>query len=539
MKFLGYDISLSFRRSPTPSRRYHQPAAIGNYRNIASYDYNGEKNLGEAGPIIDYRLNFTELRIRSHQAMLESDTAQIGIKRLVAWTIGKGLKPQSEPVIEILESEGITLDKKKFGRYVESAFNLYRRSRHADFSGMKTLDEISQDAETNAMVGGDVLVILRVIDNCVKVQIIDGQHIQSPEFGSEDFPKELESGNRIIDGVELDSKGRHVAFYVRTSAVSGGKIIDNFKFERIEAYGKKSGILMAYLYYGSKHRLNNVRGIPLISSVIEKLKKIEGYTDATLTQAKEAARVSYQVVHDKDAEGKNPMLDNLVKAYNVDGAKDLPTTDDGTQLAKNLQVTLGNSSFNNPPGAKIETLENKNPLYFKDFFETNTDAVFAVLSIPPNVATSKYNDSFSASRAAIKDWEHTLEVKRHHHHFGFLKPIWDLWLELEIINNRVSAPKYLSARLSYDYRVIEAYQNVRFIGAQVPHIDPVKEVEAARRRLGELGKTLPIGDLETITEMLGGGDSAQNLIQFADELKSAESLGIKAQPPAKKPSANS
>lgn len=533
------EVKALFKESKPVMRRPVAKAEVSgsNYRHVASYDFDGEKNLGDSGPIVDYKIKFNELRIRSWQAMLESDTAQTGINRLLTWVIGKGLKPQFEPIESVLNAEGITIRRDTLSKNLEDAFNLFRKSRHADYAGMLTLDELCWEAEKNAIIGGDVLVILRIVDDCVKIQIIDGQHVQSPEYGTEDWPKELANGNRIIDGVELDRRGQHVAYFVRVSAVQGGRPVDNFKFERIEARGKKSKMQMAYLYYGSKHRLNNVRGIPLISSVIEKCQQLQQYTNAALKQAKLAAEVSYKIEHDKDAEGVAPMLNNLARGYDLDGSRNLPQTDDGTELAKNIEVTTGNSSWNLPPGAKMDMLHNENPLYYKDFFETNADAVFAVLSIPPNVAMSKYNDSFSASRAAIMDWLHTLLVKREHHKNGFLQPIVDLWLEWEILNNRIQAPGYLSARASDNYRVIQAYRNVRFIGAQVPHIDPVKEVEAARRKLGKAGEHLPLADLETVIEMLGGGDAEEIMRQYGEELKSAEQKGIKmpAPAPVKKP----
>lgn len=504
-----------------------------NARNVASYDFNGEKHLGDAGPIVSYRLQYNELRIRSWQAMLESDIAQTAVNRLISWTLSKGLKPQCEPVEHILENEGLSLDKKKFTKGVETSFNLYRKSKTADFAGMKSLNELCRAAEKNAIVGGDVLVVLRVVNNCVKVQLIDGTHIQSPEYGSEFWPKVLANGNRIVDGVELSKEGQHLAYYVRVSAVSGGNPIEDFKFERIPARGPKSGMLMAYLYYGagSEYRLNNVRGIPLISAVMEKINMIQQYTTATLKQAKVSSEVSFFVEHDKDAEGKNPIADKIVAGYDLDAGKDLATTDDGTQVARNLHINTGNETYNLPPGATLKSLENKNPLYFKEFFETNSEAVYAVLQIPPNVAMSKYNDSFSASRAALKDWEHTLVVKRDHHQSGFLQPIFNLWLELEILNNYVSAPGYIMAKANQNYRVIEAYQNIRFVGPGVPHIDPVKEVTAARLKLGSAAGHLPLDDLESTTEQLGGGESEENIEQLGRELENAESAGIKLPEP--------
>jgi hypothetical protein len=89
--------------------------------------------------------------------------------------------------------------------------------------------------------------------------------------------------------------------------------------------------------------------------------------------------------------------------------------------------------------------------------------------------------------------------------------------------------------------VVEAYENARFTGPHFPHIDPLKEVNAERAKLGELAKHIPLTTIEGSVEALGTGDSDSNVIQFADELKNAKDVGLEAvkkevvQPVDKKP----
>ena len=139
------------------------------YTNVQTISFNGEKNPGAAGPMIDYKPQYAELRVRSWQAMLESDIAQIGMNKLITWVIGKGLKLQSEPVKHVLEEEGIRFDKNKFTKTFESRFHLWKKSKSVDYSGLKNLDELSTEAERNAVIGGDVLVVLRVIKGELKI----------------------------------------------------------------------------------------------------------------------------------------------------------------------------------------------------------------------------------------------------------------------------------------------------------------------------------------------------------------------------------
>lgn len=505
------------------------------YTNVQTISFNGEKNPGAAGPMIDYKPQYFELRVRSWQAMLESDIAQIGMNKLITWVIGKGLKLQSEPVKYVLDEEGIKFDKSKFTKSFESRFHLWKKSKTVDYSCLKNLDELCTEAERNAVIGGDVLVVLRVIKGELKIQLIDGQNVQSPYYGSEWFPQNLPNGHSLIDGVEINDKREHVAYWVKVYAVDAK--FDNlykYKFERIPAKGSKTNTTMAYLYYGSQYRINNVRGIPLIAACFEKLNNLDLYSAATLKQAQEAAKVDYQVVHDKDSSPATPWAGAAALGQNVFNNENtnskLPVTDDGVTLGKTTHITGIGTAWNNSPGSKVETLENKNPLYFKDFYETHTDIFFAVLQIPPNVAMGKYNDSFSASRAAIKDWEHVLMVKRENHYNGFLKPIVSLFLDLQVLQNKIQAPGYVTARAQGNTIVIDCYKNCRFVGANVPHIDPLKEVNAARELLGKAFEYVPLNDVESVTESLGCGDSSENIEQGAAELTIAEGLGLKARP---------
>lgn len=531
---IGWFSNSSQKDEWKPLKPSVDPTASYNltYTNAQTISFNGEKTPGGAGPIIDYKLQPYSIRMRSHQAMMESDLAQIGMNKLVTWIIAKGLKIQAEPETYILEEEGITLNKKKFTRSLEARYNLWKKSKAVSFNGEKNLTELQEEAERESMVGGDILVVLRVVDGQIKIQHIDGEHLQSPQYGSEWWPQDLGDGCSIIDGVEINSKREHLAYWVRTYAVNADvKNLNQYNFTRIAAYGKKSGLRMAYLHYGSHHRVNSVRGKSLLASCFEKLNNIDLYSGATLKQAQEAAKLDYQQITELGGVGSPSWAKSVVQGANGQDAGQtndkLAVTVDGEQVGVMGKVTYMGTVYNNPPGSYIETIENKNPLYFKDFFDTHKDVFFAVLQIPPNVAMGKYDDSYSASRAAIKDWGLILEVKREHHQTGYLDPIVALYLDLNILQNKIQAPGYILAKSQGNAIVIACYRNVRFIGVQVPGIDPMKEVKAIREALGARGKNLPLIDLENGVESLGNGNSDEIIEQFAEELSTAESLGIK------------
>lgn len=487
------------------------------YNNVWSVSYNGEKELGGIGPIIDYKLDHDSLRMRAWQSFLESEITQTIIKKFITWIIGSGLKLQAEP-----DSVVLKMDNKKaeaFSETVESRFRVYSNSKYVDVANQKNLAGIAEEAYKNAILGGDVLVILRYDSDNLKIQLVDGQHIRQP-FESVSFTNATAKGNRIVNGIELSATGEHVAYYV---CVSTGTL----KTERILARGADSGRLLAYMVYGLRYRLDNHRGIPLVSTVLETVKKMDRYKDATVGSAEERQKIAYQIVHNEISTGENPLAKQLSAAFNGgDVPSDLPKDINGTELANTVATTTNKQTFNMPKGSELKSLESKNELYFKDFFTTNANLICASIGIPPEIAFSKYDSNFSASRAALKDWEHTINVNRKKFASQFYQPFYNLWLEIEIMKGNIQAPGYLSALVKKDIIILESYQSARFVGPGVPHIDPLKEVNAERLKLGTMAAHIPLTTVEASTELLNGGDSDVNMQQFSEEIKFSEGLGI-------------
>ena len=477
-------------------------------RVIYTEGYDGEKNLGEIGPVTTYVLDLPALRFRSWKAYLDSEIAQTVIERFVSWKIGAGLKLQSLPNYTVLEQEGIKIDRNSDDhKGIEQRFKVWQNSKMADIHGENTLNHICREAEKNATVGGDVLVIQRVINGQLKIQLIDAQNVISPIF-----PEGLKNGHSLSNGVETDKNGEVVAYHVRKES-------DIFATERIKA--KNAGFRVAYLYKGLGYRLSDNRGIPLIVAVMESISKVERYKEATVGAAEEVAKIAYQITHEAHSSGENPMADRMAKAFDLDGdGTNLPVDNAGDVLANNVAATTNKMAFNNPIGAKIEPMNTgQKELYFKDFYTINWVVVCATLQIPSEIAMSKYDSNFSASRAALKDWEHTLNVSRTKFDEQFLTPIYELWVYLEVLRGKIKVEGLIDSYFDQNEYAIQANLSHRFVGANVPHIDPLKEVKAEREKLGDLGGNLPLTTLEQATEALNGGDSEVNMNQYTKELK--------------------
>lgn len=513
-------------------------ASSGVYRTLGSSGFNGEKNAGEIGPVINYWIDYETLRARSWQLLLESEVAYTVIKRHIEWVIGTGLKLQAEPVVEVIEEAGIKIDRESFSKQVEARFRLFCKSRMSDYSDMESFDQKQSDIFKAAIVGGDCLVILRLVKNVVKVEVVDGCHVQSPPgvSGNEYWPTTLENGNRIIHGIEVDKKGMHVAYYVRESPYT------SLKYTRIKARATDGDGLMAFMVYGTKYRLDSYRGMPLLSVLFETAKQMDRYKGAVIGSAEERQKIAFAIEHDIFSTGENPLLKQTVQARNIGlGISDnlVPRDDFGNALADKIAVTTKKGTYNLPLGAHLKSLESKNELYFKDFMEMNIMLFCAAAGCPYEVAMAMYNSNYSASRAALKQWEHILKVLRNSHSFQVNQPVYDFFLEVEILLGNINAPGYINARFRGDRLLMEAFRNARFTGPAIPHIDPEKEVKAERLKLGVAGAAIPLTTAEAATEALSEGDYNTNLDQYAKELADSISKGVKMPEKEIKPPATS
>lgn len=507
-----FDLFFKGKRQPKPEKESSKT-----YLNSFVLNYDGEKNTGELGVPVKYNLDYHSLRIRSWQSYLEDEVTQTVIKKFVTWIISSGLKLQSEPVKEVLSQEKIDLDINSFSKGVEARFRLFANSKRIDYAGIDNLHRIAKTAYINAIIGGDVLTVLRIDKKGnLTVQLIDGANVLTPFLGNE-VTDAINRGNTIKNGIETNSKGEHVAYYVQKQ---------NFQFERILAKGEKSGYEIAFMVYGLRYRINDNRGIPLISTVLETLKKLDRYKEATVGSAEERAKIVYQIIHEQFSSGENPLVKNLAKAFNTDSDQDIPIDINAKQLADRVAASMNKQVFNMPQGAEMKSLDSKNDIYFKDFYGVNVNLICAAIGIPPEVALSKYDSNFSSARAALKDWEHTINVERKEFSSQFYQKIYNLWLELEILKNKIQAPGYINAKASDNELIIDSYTNARFVGANVPHIDPLKEVNAERAKLGASGKSIPLTTAEAATEALNGGDYDTNLTHYAEELKKSKNLGV-------------
>lgn len=485
---------------------------------INTKSFDGEKTDGELGPPVDLVPHHEGLHYRAYEAQLKSDIVKMITGKFFKWVIGNGLKLQSEPEETVLKSEGINEDLIDFRKTVEARFKVFSNSRLSDFSKMTNLHRRASEAFKTAFLSGDALCIMRVENGKPNIQVIDGAEVMNPLFDSKFHEEAKSRGNKIYHGIEINDRGEHIAFYVRVDSD------DNHfgEVERIQARGDQSNRLMAWMVYGDKHRINHHRGIPRISAILEKVEKLDRYTEASVAGAEERAKIVFAIEHSKDSTGENPMIDQMRRTMG-NQRESLNPYEEGAKVSKNIATTTNKQTFNLPIGSKLSTLASQQEDQYEPFFNAVFVQLCAAIDIPPEVALQKYSSNYSASRAAINGWGYIVDVYRKNFEFDFYKNFYRTWLELEILMGKIKSPGLMKAIFDEDEFLIETFCNCKFTGVNMPHIDPLKEVKAVREMLGDRNKgEVPLISHDGASEQLNQGDWSENYKKYKEEIKNVD-----------------
>lgn len=517
LEFFGL-IKKEQKEAETKSTVYQGDITYGHSYPIIDKKWDGEKTLGELGVVVRNIPDFQKLRLRSYNAYATIDTVKIIASKFFYWTIGSGLKLQAEPNRIVLESEGITNDNSVFANFqkiVEARFMVYSNSKESDYLKEKNLHELALDAYQGAFLGGDMLVIVRFDDNGPNIQLLSGEHVCNPGLEDNYLSEAEKKGNYIENGIEIDKKGAHVAYFVSLKSKDKGIT----KYERIPARGAKTGKRLAWLISGKKISPDHLRGVPAMAQSLEKINKLDRYVEAAVTNAEQGAKIVYSIEHEEFSTGENP-LDQIVArkrspgiTSNLNGEEENPRViADG--LANRIAQTTSGQAYNMPNGAKLKAFDSKIETNFSEFHNSVFKSISAGVDVPPEVAMQEYNSNYSASRAAINSFGYIIIINRQKFASDFYAPFYKLWLEWQILNNKIVAPGYIE-NIS-NFMVTESYTQCRFTGKNMPHIDPLKEIKAVREMLGIDDKT-PLISREQAVEMLNAGQWDENFMKNLEE----------------------
>lgn len=517
MKILGYSFFEKEQEFIAPQAQ-SQGNSYQDNNFVLGYEYaivnkkwDGEKTLGELGTIVNNIPDYKRLRYRSYNAYATIDTFKTIATKYFYWKIGSGLKLQAEPNLAVLNSEGINIyeeESTKFQALIEARFLIWANSKQSDYLKQKNLHQLASDFDKGKYLGGDNLLIVRFDSSGPNIQFVSGEFVENPGIDTEYYTKAEEKKNTIDHGIEIDSEGKHVAYYVRIKVKNG---ID--KYERVPAYGEKSGKRLAWLVSGEKISPDHLRAVPAMSQSLEKINKLDRYVEAAVTKAEQAANVVYTIEHKEYSTGESPLEDAVKKIRrepinnSIDPEQQKALTDG---LANKITQQTSGKAYNMVNGSELKSFESNIETDFGTFHSTIFNGISAGANVPPEVAMQSFNSNYSASRAAILSFGYFITVDRQDLAEQFYIPIYKLWLEHQILTKKITAKGYLE---NIDNTMVtESYTQCRFLGKDMPHIDPLKEAKAI-----ELMLALKLISHEQATENLGQGSWDENFKKWKKE----------------------
>lgn len=458
-------------------------ASDGNFMDAVNFIYSGEKFDGGWGLDRNYEItNLPEIRRRSLELWRSNPIANAIFGRLETKVINDGLRVEALPEARFI---GLTDDSPELQEWtegIEAFMHLYSIDPSlADERERLNFYQLQRQAYSAAKLSGDCLVIRRIDPETMlpRIQLVDGKHIGTPfEFSMGVNPS---TGNDVINGIEVDKKGRELGYWVRVAAFNQNPTnLFNFKSIFISAFGVNSGRRVANLVYGSRLRVDEYRGMPLLGHTMQMLKQIDRTLDNhQLAMALDAALVMSVVKDVKAPQDVEAMLSGgtLRKAATREKTVDVSQPNGSTKATNFKQFGNGIMFDDLPPGTKIESHNSRHPNPNVDkavLFGMNLAS--ASCEVPPEIMLLMFNNNFSASRQAVNEFDAVRRKEHSQFNPQFNDPVYkDVVIALDI-NGRQPTPGLMRAMLDDDRITFNAWTQASWSSTAELSVDMLKHI---------------------------------------------------------------
>lgn len=436
-----------------------------------------------ASPRDDIDKNLDSLRRRSRDLYMSSSFLSSILLARRDGVVGRGLHLDASVDAELL---GISAERAaEIEHRIEAAF--LRWSRNAGVEG-ESFDEIISSAYFASVLSGDCLVDVDMRSGVPRLSVIEGDLIRTPPNRTGD--------RRVLCGIEYSARGRRVAFHCATAYEYNS---DGFPVYYVrkpvfmagfndlvtgEFLPAKSGALQVHVAF---ERPGQTRGLPLCARVMGDLKQLDRYIKAELDASVVAAKPTVFIEHPAiETTAIADVMDEHGVMPGVDGVP-VPGPVSPSPVADSAPppIELGNGAILDlENGAKAQGFNPGRPNQaFAGFVDAMEAQIAAALGMPVEVATKKFSSSYSASRAVLLDADRSYAIDRALLIRQCVRPIYNAWLDANA--ERLGLDGYYT-----DPERRSAWRGAEWLGEKLPSIDPVKEVDAAIKRVDSCLSTL-------------------------------------------------
>jgi lambda family phage portal protein len=459
-------------------------------------------------PQEDIDWNNTTLRQRARILTMASPVADSAIKANRTNVIGIGLRLKARVKARDL---GITDEQADaLNKEIEEEFALWAEDKCAcDAIGMNDFYELQQTALRSWLTSGDVFGLIKQYKPTLmhpyssRIMLIEADRVSTPSVrGSAVVGTNIvnmtsginpDNGNRIHDGVEINSDGMVVAYHISNNYPFEYTFADT-KWSRVLAYQEETG-LPNIIHLMEAERPDQYRGVTYLASVIEPLLQVRRYTESELMAA--IIESFFTAFVKTEAEPDEMPFDEV--------------SDEDIANREENDYTMGPGEINiMKPGEDITFANPTRPAGgFSEFIKAICTQIGSSLEIPRELLLKEFTASYSASRAALLEAWKAFKMRREWFSNDFCKPIYEIWFSEAVARGRIHAPGFFT-----NPRMKRAYLNSEWHGPSQGQLDPVKEITAESLAIAEGFSTH-----EESTVRLNGGQWDSNMQEIKRENK--------------------
>lgn len=449
----------------------------------------------DSDPNATLQYDLDTMRQRSRDMIRNNPLATGAINTVCTNVVGPGLVLQARVDRDLLNLSDEQADA--WESRVESEWSLFWDTTEVDAARTLNGPGITELVFRQALENGESFINLPRISRIgtpytLKLQVIEADRVSNEN--------NIANTDTLFMGIEKDEYGAPLRYHVCNqfpyTTLSQGVM----SWQKIDAYGGKTN-LRNIIHLFRVLRPGQTRGIPYLTPVIESLKQISRYSESELMATVLSSMLTIFIKTESGSSG-----------FDV---SELGVETGATASDKDIKLGYG-SIIDLARGEDISIVDPSRPnAAFDPFVQAILRQIGVALELPFEVLIKHFTASYSAARSALLEAWKFFSSRRKWLADNFCQPVYEVWLYEAIASGRIPTPGYFSNPV-----IRKAYSSAEWIGPAQGQIDPVKEVNAAKERLG---LTLTTRAQETATL---GGDWDMNIKQTKKERKQLQDAGI-------------
>lgn len=463
--------------------------------------------------------NNWQVRQQARDIYEDSVQARAMVERFADTVVDSGLMLDPEPQAEAL---GITPEAaEEWGHQVATAFHLWASQKRQHRAGQYTFYQAQRLLQIYAERDNDTFMRLYYerrpdLLNPLQFEIIDPNQIRGDALTST-----LLMGT-YADGIDRNPDGTEKLYKIWVQAPDT-MAYSSVDVPRVGPSGKLQmlhGFVPTYAGQG--------RGLSGLGIALQEFEALTTFTQAQVMKAINQSNIVF-TTENMQAPPSDPFesigqigagpSNFQAGAPGASGQSGMMIQSGMARYTAIEEATLtapgSTGVFGMDTGDKLIPVQSTAPsVGYAEFVDAFCSYLCAARGMPLEVLLMKFNQNYSASRAALLLFWRVACMKRDHLADDFLNPIYEAWLGGEIAAGRIRCPGWSDPRLR------AAWLSCRWNGTPMPNIDPNATAKADQLYI-EMGAQT----LDDVARNLNGSSGKMNRAKLKAEFKEMTAAG--------------